>query len=70
MTSTNGSTPEARPGAKAASGSPRSGGGGFGAFQGFEEVDIEDLLGGMFGGRGRGGPIPGADQEAELELDR
>ena len=22
----------------------------------------------MFGGRGRGGPIPGADQEAELEL--
>ena len=47
---------------------PPGGGGGFGAFQGFEEVDIEDLLGGMFGGRGRGGPIPGADQEAELEL--
>ena len=36
------------------------------------DVDIEDLLGGMFGGRsraGRGfGPMPGADQEAELTL--
>ncbi|MBO2448624.1 DnaJ domain-containing protein [Actinomadura barringtoniae] len=35
------------------------------------DVDLEDLLGGMFGGRrgGRGwGPVPGADQEAELEL--
>jgi curved DNA-binding protein len=35
------------------------------------DVDIEDLLGGMFGGRGGRsgwGPIPGADQEAELEL--
>lgn len=35
-------------------------------------VDFEDLFGGMFGGRaggaGRGGPIPGADQEAELTL--
>jgi curved DNA-binding protein len=39
--------------------------GGFGG-----NVDIEDLLGGLFGGRGgRGfGPVPGADQEAELEL--
>ena len=43
-------------------------GGGFGG------VDIEDLLGGMFGGgrsgrgRGRGRPVAGADQEAELEL--
>jgi curved DNA-binding protein len=35
---------------------------------GFEGVDIEDLLGGLFGGRGRGGPVPGADQEAELDL--
>ena len=36
---------------------------------GFEEVDIEDLLGGMFGaGRGRWGPIGGADQEAPIEL--
>ena len=45
-----------------------------------EDIDLEDLLGGMFGGRarrgraGRGQPqpgwgtIPGADQEAELEL--
>ena len=34
------------------------------------DVDLEDLLGGFFGGRaGRGwGPIRGADQEAELEL--
>ena len=40
------------------------------------DLDFEDLLGGFFGGRGqragragRGwGPIPGADQEAELEL--
>jgi len=47
---------------------PPGGSGGFGAVGGFEEVDIEDLLGGMFGGRGRGGPIPGADQEAELAL--
>src|ERR1700730_16433664 len=30
-------------------------------------INIEDLLGGIFGGRGFG-PIPGADQEAELEL--
>ncbi|MEU7747792.1 DnaJ C-terminal domain-containing protein [Nonomuraea sp. NPDC049158] len=42
--------------------------------EGFEGgIDIEDLLGGMFGARGgRGGrgwgPVPGADQEAELTL--
>ncbi|GLY92580.1 DnaJ C-terminal domain-containing protein [Actinoallomurus iriomotensis] len=51
-------------------------GGGFGA-RGAEEVDLEDLLGGIFGGRagarrrqgGFGwGPIQGADQETELEL--
>ena len=43
-------------------------GGGFGG--GFGGVDLEDLLGGMFGGRGRGraGPVAGADQEAELPL--
>ncbi|GAA4614683.1 DnaJ C-terminal domain-containing protein [Actinoallomurus liliacearum] len=58
-----------------------AGAGGFGGFGGFgtggEEVDLEDLLGGIFGGRaGRGrrpggfgwGPMPGADQEAELEI--
>jgi curved DNA-binding protein len=39
-------------------------GGGFGG------VDLEDLLGSVFGGgrRGRAGPVPGADQEAELPL--
>src|SRR5215831_5200844 len=46
--------------------------GGFGADLGDDlgGIDIEDLLGGIFGGRaGRGwGPIRGADQEAELEL--
>jgi curved DNA-binding protein len=63
--------------ARAGAGTGGFGGGtgGFGA--GAEEVDLEDLLGGIFGGRaGRGargggfgwGPIPGADQEAELEL--
>jgi curved DNA-binding protein len=45
---------------------------GFGS-AGFEDfagdIDIEDLLGGMFGrGRARSGPIAGADQEAELPL--
>src|SRR5258707_4306919 len=45
-----------------------SAGGPFGP--GGEDIDLDDLLGGLFGGRsGRGwGPIPGADQEAELEL--
>ena len=35
-----------------------------------EEIDLEDLFGGVFSGRGRRGwgPIAGADQEAELEL--
>jgi curved DNA-binding protein len=44
------------------------GGDGF-SFSG-GDIDLEDLLGGIFGGRaGRGwGPIPGADQEAEIEL--
>jgi curved DNA-binding protein len=55
----------------------RAGRGGFGFGTG-EEVDLEDLLGGLFGGRGaragRGGagwdwgPIPGADQSAEIEV--
>jgi curved DNA-binding protein len=48
------------------------GGGGRYASSGFgEDVDLEDLFGGIFGGRGRRrgwGPIPGADQEAEIEL--
>jgi curved DNA-binding protein len=45
-------------------------GGGFGG-GGFEGIDTEDLLGGMFGGRGRGPRVArtaGADQEAELPL--
>lgn len=51
--------------------------GGFGADDFGGEVDIEDLLGGIFGGRapggrGRGGwgpgPIPGSDHEAEVEV--
>jgi curved DNA-binding protein len=45
-------------------------GGGFGG-AGFEGIDIGDLLGGMFGGRGRGPRVArtaGADQEAELPL--
>jgi curved DNA-binding protein len=32
---------------------------------GFGGIDLDDLLGGLFG---RGGPVPGADQEAELAL--
>ncbi|WP_326954035.1 DnaJ C-terminal domain-containing protein [Amycolatopsis sp. NBC_01286] len=43
-------------------------GGASEGFEGFEGVDIEDLLGGLFRSRGAGGPIAGADQEAELEL--
>jgi curved DNA-binding protein len=39
-------------------------GGGVGGYGG---IDLEDLLGGMFG-RGRAGPVNGADQEAELPL--
>jgi curved DNA-binding protein len=37
---------------------------------GGEDVDLEDLLGGLFGGRaGRGwGPVPGAGPEAEITL--
>lgn len=35
-----------------------------------EEVDLDDLLGGIFGGRGRTdwGPMPGSDQEVEAEI--
>jgi curved DNA-binding protein len=67
----------------AAGGGPRAGGTGTGrrarrgpaADTGFatgfgEDIDLDDLLGGLFGGRaGRGwGPIPGADQEAVIDL--
>jgi curved DNA-binding protein len=59
-------------GARAGSGAGAAGGrGGFGP-----DIDLDDLLGGLFGGRGgagsRGGrgwgAVPGADQEAEVEL--
>ncbi len=51
----------------------RPGGGGGVRFTDFgDEVDLEDLLGGIFGGRGRGragwGPIPGSDHETEVEV--
>jgi curved DNA-binding protein len=36
--------------------------------EGFDGVSVEDLLGSLFGARGAAGPIPGADQEAELPL--
>jgi curved DNA-binding protein len=62
----------------AGSGSSRAGGardaagtGGFRyASSSTDDIDLEDLLGGMFGGRGRRGwgPLAGADQEAELAL--
>jgi curved DNA-binding protein len=62
----------AQAGARATAGAGgRAGRGGFG-FGTSEEIDLEDLLGGLFGGRaraGRGwGPIPGADQTAEIEI--
>jgi curved DNA-binding protein len=51
-------------------GDASSGGVRFSDFEG--DIDIEDLLGGMFGGRGRGrggwGPIPGSDHETEVEI--
>jgi DnaJ-class molecular chaperone len=58
----------------------RGGGGGFnggghqGGFAGaqFEGVDLNDILGEVFGGRGggfRGGPSKGADVRARLEID-
>jgi curved DNA-binding protein len=63
----------ARAGAGAGTSRPggAGGGGGFGYGGG---VDFEDLFGDLFGGRGGGagrggwGPVPGADQEAELRL--
>jgi curved DNA-binding protein len=54
----------ARPGGygRTVYGSEGFGGGGVGG------IDIEDLFGGMFGGRGRAPSVAGADQEAELPL--
>ena len=58
-----------RAGAGQARGAGGAGAGPFGTGLGDDlgGINIEDLLGGIFGGRGYG-PIPGADQEAELEL--
>ena len=66
----------ARAGARAGAGAGagRGGAGGFSFSEG--DIDLDDLLGGIFGGRfggarrgwGSVGPIPGADQEAEIEL--
>jgi curved DNA-binding protein len=69
-------------GAGAGAGAGGPAGGGFGGQSGpsgvrftsdfGDDVDLEDLLGGMFGGRGRGragwGPIQGADQETEIRI--
>src|ERR1700742_1318792 len=50
----------------------RSGGsrGGDGSIFSGADIHLEDVLGDIFGGRAgrRWGPVPGADQEAELEL--
>jgi curved DNA-binding protein len=63
----------ARAGARrgAGAGAGQGGPGGFTFSEG--DIDLDDLLGGIFGGRSGGarrgwGPIPGADQEAEIEL--
>jgi curved DNA-binding protein len=42
---------------------------GFGdRFSGVGGINVDDLFGDIFSGRGGFGPIPGADQQAELEL--
>ncbi|RSN55025.1 molecular chaperone DnaJ [Amycolatopsis sp. WAC 04182] len=52
--------------ARARSGAPFTTGSPFGSA---EDIDLEDLLGGIFDGRARRhGPMPGADQEASIEL--
>ena len=62
----------ARAGARAGAGAGQAGRGGGSRFSygAGGDIDVDDLLGGLFGGRaGRGwGPVPGADQEAEIEL--
>jgi len=66
----------AQAGARARAGAGAGAGAGPGGFSFSEgDIDLDDLLGGLFGSRfgGRGsrrgwGPIPGADQEAEIEL--
>jgi curved DNA-binding protein len=66
------------PGTWARAGAGAGSGGGGGGEGGFEGIDFEDLFGDMFARRRRGpgpgrhsggwGPVPGADQEAHVEL--
>jgi curved DNA-binding protein len=63
--------PQAWRRARAGAGTAGAGRGGAGFSYGTGgDIDLDDLLGGLFGGRaGRGsGPVPGADQVAEIEL--
>jgi curved DNA-binding protein len=59
----------ARAGAGARGGRAGPGGPGFGYAAG-GDIDIDELFGGLFGGRaGRGwGPVPGADQTTDIQL--
>jgi curved DNA-binding protein len=59
----------ARAGAGAGAGRAGRGGPGFSYTTG-DDIDIDDLFGGLFGGRaGRGwGPVPGAHQTTEIQL--
>ncbi|WP_322749604.1 MULTISPECIES: J domain-containing protein [unclassified Frankia] len=67
-----------RRGGEAAAGQGFDGGGGFSGGVGGDGdgfgfgigigIDFEDFVGDLFGAHGAAGPIPGADQEAELEL--
>lgn len=45
-----------------------AGGGGRQGFSGFAGMDVDDLLGGMFGGRARG-PRPGRDHHLRIMID-
>ncbi|MFE5409958.1 DnaJ C-terminal domain-containing protein [Microbacterium sp. NPDC056569] len=60
-------------GGESARGRPGNGApGGFGYSGSVGDIDLEDLLGGMFGSRGRGrggwGRVDGSDQETEVEV--
>jgi curved DNA-binding protein len=59
----------ARAGAGARGGRAGPGGPGF-SYAGGGDIDIDELFGGLFGGRaGRGwGPVPGADQTTDIQL--
>jgi curved DNA-binding protein len=74
---------QARTYAEAGAGARGGRSSGAGSARGFEtadfgdDIDIEDLLGGIFGGRGRGsrgrdgwgpGPVTGSDHEAQVEV--